>query len=400
MNVLDILILIVAILFGLNGFYRGLIHQIFFFVSIFAGIAGGMYASPYVGELFGFISKSPDVQRLLGFAVSFVLISILVGLIGRLIHRGTRLVALGWADHFFGAIFGAGAALMVAAFGVFVLKALLPANSKFVRGSALAPYAETVAKKMMGLVPGSLVQRFEEKLRDIRTGRTTAATARPAGPVVLPPAGIAVPYPAPPAPMLPPPAVRTTYTVAPSQNARGLLVDVRAANRTVRVDMRYASTENFVRQRLYSASRCLLVPGVVQRLGRVQARLRKRRLGLKLWDCYRPLSVQRQLWAAAPQPGYIGDPSIGSNHNRGAAVDVTLVDSSGRELAMPTDFDEFSPRAHHGAPASPAARQNRELLRQEMTRAGFLTLGTEWWHYDAPDALRYPLLDVAFRDVP
>jgi D-alanyl-D-alanine dipeptidase len=324
----------------------------------------------------------------LGFALSFLLISTAVSLIGKLLHRGFRLVALGWADHLLGAVFGAGAALMVVAFGVYVMKALLPADSKFVRGSALAPHAESVARAMLGLVPEGLQRRFDEKLREVRARRVSGAL--PAAAVPRP--GVLVP----PVVSTVVPAPRTPPRVAPAVARRSDLVDVRSVAKSIRVDLRYATVENFLKRRLYSTSRCLLAGPVAKRLARVQRRLARRALSLKLWDCYRPLSVQRELWAAAPNPAYVGDPNVGSNHNRGAAVDVTLVDRSGNELAMPTDFDEFSKRAHHDAQVPPGQARNRALLRKAMTREGFVPLATEWWHFDAPDALDFPILDAPF----
>jgi D-alanyl-D-alanine dipeptidase len=122
-------------------------------------------------------------------------------------------------------------------------------------------------------------------------------------------------------------------------------------------------------------------------------------MGLKLWDCYRPSAVQQQMWNAAPAPGYVADPRLGSNHNRGAAIDLTLVDARGRDLWMPTDFDEFSPRAHGNAPAPKAAARNRKILRDAMAAEGFLPLLTEWWHFDAPDAASYPVLNIPLAEL-
>jgi D-alanyl-D-alanine dipeptidase len=160
--------------------------------------------------------------------------------------------------------------------------------------------------------------------------------------------------------------------------------------------MRYATANNFLRQPVYGQARCLLRRSVAQQLARVQADLEARGLGLKLYDCYRPLSVQRQMWAIMPDARYVADPANGSRHNRGAAVDVTLVDrATGRELEMPTDFDDFTDRAHFDYPAvSAAAKANRQELRAALERRGFTALATEWWHFDAPNWSRYGLLNI------
>ena len=387
MNVLDILILIIAILFGLNGFFRGFIHQVFFAVAIFAGIFGGMHLGPYVGKVFSIFTEDGDLLGLLGFALTFVLIVTTVSLLGRLVHRGFRLLALGWLDHVLGAVFGVGAAFLLVAFGVYVLKALLPADSKFIQGSAFAPHARQVAQRMLALVPEHLTKRFEEKLRELREKRVAKALRQePAKPPPVPP-GYQVISPGSKAP-------------APQAALASGLVDLRSAAPRVKLDLRYATTENFLRQKLYPKARCYLQRSVAERLKRVAARLRRRQLGLKVWDCYRPLSVQWQMWKASPKPGYVADPRQGSNHNRGAAVDLTLVDAKGRDLWMPTDFDDFSPRAHHGAAAPKAAEKNRKILRDAMLAVGFVPLSTEWWHYDAPDASRFPILDIPLHLLP
>ena len=176
---------------------------------------------------------------------------------------------------------------------------------------------------------------------------------------------------------------------------------MRALDASIVVDMPYATTANFTGVRLYPASRCLLRPEVAERLVRVQRRLRADGAGLLLWDCYRPFAVQRRLWALVPDARYVAEPVVrdgrpvaGSKHNRGAAVDLTLVDAAGRPLEMPTGFDDFSERAHRGwAGASPAARRNATRLEEAMAAEGFDPLPTEWWHFDGPGWERYELLD-------
>jgi len=171
------------------------------------------------------------------------------------------------------------------------------------------------------------------------------------------------------------------------------LVDVRERIPDVFVDMRYAGTDNFLKQPVYNSGRCLLRPAVADRLARAATLLRGQGLRLLVWDCYRPLRVQRKMWAMVPDERYVADPAKGSNHNRGAAVDVTLAEPSGRPLPMPTGHDDFTPAARLDAPASDVARFNRERLRRAMEAVGFAPLATEWWHYADPDATRYDPLD-------
>ena len=151
----------------------------------------------------------------------------------------------------------------------------------------------------------------------------------------------------------------------------------------IQIELRYATTENFTHKRVYRSGRCRLRPAAATALVAAQRELRARGLGLKVWDCYRPLSVQKVFWSLVPDERYVADPAKGSRHNRGAAVDVTLVDARGRELPMPTKFDDFSERAHRDFAALPEdARRNRALLEDVMTRHGFTGLPTEWWHFD------------------
>lgn len=173
------------------------------------------------------------------------------------------------------------------------------------------------------------------------------------------------------------------------------LVDIHSVDPTILVDIRYATPDNFMKRVLYPANRCLLRESVARRLARVQQDLRAEGLGLKIYDGYRPLSVQKLMWEVMPDERYVANPAKGSRHNRGAAVDVTLVDASGAELEMPSGYDEFSDRAHHDyAGGSAAARMNRQRLRQAMEKHGFTALETEWWHYDAPGARQYAVMDV------
>lgn len=179
------------------------------------------------------------------------------------------------------------------------------------------------------------------------------------------------------------------------------LVEPTKLDPTIRLDLRYATANNFTGVVVYPAARCWLRRDVAERLVRVQARLRAQHLGLALFDCYRPFSVQQRFWALVPDPRYVaepvvenGKPTAGSKHNRGAAVDLTLVDANGTELPMPTAFDDFSERAHRNAQdASPEALRNRALLEDAMRAEGFEPLPTEWWHFDGPDWQRYELID-------
>jgi D-alanyl-D-alanine dipeptidase len=178
------------------------------------------------------------------------------------------------------------------------------------------------------------------------------------------------------------------------------LVDIKEVNPHIIVDMRYATEDNFAKRKLYDSNTCFLRKSTAVKLDAVQKELERMNLGLKVWDCYRPLSVQWDFWAILPDERYVADPKKGSRHNRASAVDLTLVDFQGKELQMPTGFDDFSLRAGHRYQDLPdQAIRNRELLRGLMERAGFIPLPEEWWHYDDENWMQFDILDVRFQDL-
>ncbi|MEP6755872.1 MAG: M15 family metallopeptidase [Chthonomonadales bacterium] len=177
------------------------------------------------------------------------------------------------------------------------------------------------------------------------------------------------------------------------------MVDVVKLCPQIKIDLRYGTKHNGVGAAVYPVgSRCLLRRGTADRLIKVQKQLGKKGLGLLVWDAYRPLSAQKALWAVKPDPRFVAPPARGSRHNRGAAVDLTLVDKDGHELPMPSGFDEFSIRArptYKGG--SKSSRANRDILRAAMMAQGFFPDKNEWWHFNDPDWPNYGLVDVSLR---
>lgn len=173
------------------------------------------------------------------------------------------------------------------------------------------------------------------------------------------------------------------------------LVDVGARDSSLVLDIRYATDDNFLDRAMYDAARCLLVPDAADRLLAAEYALREEGYRLVVWDCYRPRSVQRAMWEILPDPDYVADPEKGSRHNRGAAVDVGLLAIDGEPVPLPTDHDDFSPKARRDATDLPAeAIENRDRLERAMSARGWTGLATEWWHFDAPSWKDYPLRDV------
>jgi D-alanyl-D-alanine dipeptidase len=187
-------------------------------------------------------------------------------------------------------------------------------------------------------------------------------------------------------------------TVAFGQEAAPItestFVDIKRVDPTILIDLRYAGPNNSTHRSLYSPGMPALVRfSVAKRLASAQKYLRARGYGLKIWDAYRSQAAQEKLWEATKNNDYVADPkqSIGSMHTRGAAVDATLVNLMGKEVAMPTEFDNFTPAAmlYYQGPDS-VVRSNLNLLQKAMARAGFYGLRTEWWHFCAGDWTTYP----------
>ncbi len=155
----------------------------------------------------------------------------------------------------------------------------------------------------------------------------------------------------------------------------------------------YAGPDNITGAPIYGRAACFLHPQAAEALTRAVAAAAALGLRLRIFDAYRPTEAQWVLWRHTPDPEFLADPRRGSPHSRGAAVDLTLIDGAGQALDMGTGFDDFTPRAHHGAAdIGSAARRNRLLLLGLMTEAGWDFYRNEWWHYQLFAPRRYPLL--------
>lgn len=174
------------------------------------------------------------------------------------------------------------------------------------------------------------------------------------------------------------------------------LVDIHKINPNIILDIRYATKNNFTKKKIYPCAKCYLRKKVVLKLDKIQKELEKKDLGLKIWDGYRRLSDQQTFWDLVPDKRYVQDPAKGSKHNRGCAVDLTLVDKHGKELLMPTEFDNFTEKAHANYMELPAlAIAHRQLLKDIMVKYGFIPARTEWWHFEDTEWEMYEILDIA-----
>ncbi|WP_448701413.1 M15 family metallopeptidase [Mucilaginibacter sp. AW1-3] len=169
----------------------------------------------------------------------------------------------------------------------------------------------------------------------------------------------------------------------------------------IQLDIRYATPNNFMHQRMYTQARAFTRLPVAKALRAVEAELALQGLGLKIYDAYRPYSVTVQFYQKASDKNFVANPKKGSKHNRGCAIDLSLINlKTGKELDMPTPFDSFSPIAAADYPnLPPQILQNRLILKTAMEHHGFRVLSNEWWHFDFIGWQNYELLDVPFGDL-
>jgi D-alanyl-D-alanine dipeptidase len=182
------------------------------------------------------------------------------------------------------------------------------------------------------------------------------------------------------------------------------LVEVAALDSSIHLDIRYATANNFMGRPMYSAARAFLQRPAAAALLRAHNALKKLGFGVVLFDGYRPWAVTKKFWDETPpdKRKFVASPVKGSRHNRGCAVDLSLYDlHTGKEVPMPSPYDEFSDRAasnYEGG--TDEQRHTRAMLRAAMTSEGYTIEPSEWWHFDFRDWARYPVLDVSFEQLP
>ena len=168
----------------------------------------------------------------------------------------------------------------------------------------------------------------------------------------------------------------------PTTPAQNGFAEVAALDPSILLDIRYATANNFTKSKIYDCPNCLLRPEAAAAIVQAHQILKKKGLGLKMFDCYRPRPYQQRLWDKVPNADYVTPPAKGSMHSRGAAVDLTIVDGNGRELDMGTPYDYFGVAAHTDHTDLPAkVLANRKLLRETLEAVGFKGIRTEWWHF-------------------
>jgi len=179
------------------------------------------------------------------------------------------------------------------------------------------------------------------------------------------------------------------------------LIEIKKFIPNIKLDIRYASKNNFAKQAVYKQARAFARLPVVEALSKVQNELKKSGWGLKIFDGYRPYSVTVKFFDIASDKNFVANPKDGSRHNRGCAIDLTLINlRTGKELEMPTPYDSFAPEAASDfSELPPSVIQNRELLRSTMEKNGFRVLNNEWWHFDFNGWKSYEIMDIPFENL-
>jgi D-alanyl-D-alanine dipeptidase len=181
------------------------------------------------------------------------------------------------------------------------------------------------------------------------------------------------------------------------------LVELVKLDRTIKLDVRYATSNNFLGRPVYKQARAFLQRPAAEALARANKALRRKGYGLIIHDGYRPWSVTKTFWDATPadKKEFVADPAQGSRHNRGCAVDLSLFAlKTGKVVVMPSGYDEMTERSHiNYAGGTDQQRRLRDLLRGAMEAEGFAVYEPEWWHYDYKDWKEYPILNIAFSDI-
>jgi len=181
------------------------------------------------------------------------------------------------------------------------------------------------------------------------------------------------------------------------------LIELRKLDKTIKLDIRYATPNNFVGRTVYTEARAFLQRPAAEALVRIHRKLKEQNLGLVIFDGYRPWSVTKLFWEVTPEDKrkFVANPATGSRHNRGCAVDLSLYDlKTGENIEMPSEYDEFTERAYPTYEGgTEEQRKMRDLLRRMMESDGFTVNSNEWWHFDYKDWQDYGIYDIAFSEV-
>lgn len=189
------------------------------------------------------------------------------------------------------------------------------------------------------------------------------------------------------------------YLASVKTNPNNELIEIKKAIPNIKLDIRYATKNNFMKQVMYKQARAFARKPVVESLKKIQRELNKKGYGIKIFDGYRPYDITVEFYKKASDKNFVANPANGSKHNRGCAVDLTLINlKTGKELAMATPYDSFSAAAAANyEPVLAEVKKNRDLLISTMKKYELNVLDNEWWHYDFSGWQQYDLMDIPFE---
>ncbi|HEX6224860.1 MAG TPA: M15 family metallopeptidase [Chryseolinea sp.] len=191
------------------------------------------------------------------------------------------------------------------------------------------------------------------------------------------------------------------YVASIKINPEKELIDLEKMIPSLVLDIRYATANNFTKEKIYTLAKAYARKPVAEALKKIQADLKSQGLGIKIFDAYRPYKATVRFYEVYKDTTYVASPYRGSRHNRGCALDLTLIDlKTGKELKMPTGYDSFSKAAWPSTPVKdPVARKNRTLLIAAMEKHGFRVNSSEWWHFDFIGWKKFEVLDIDFEEL-
>lgn len=197
------------------------------------------------------------------------------------------------------------------------------------------------------------------------------------------------------------PLMLPQYELSIEKDASKELIDLEQLVPTVVLDIRYATTNNFTKEKIYTLAKAYARKPVAEALKQAQAEFAKSGVGIKIFDAYRPYAATVKFYEVYKDTTYVASPYKGSRHNRGCAIDMTLIDlKTGEELKMPTEYDSFRKEAWPSSPvADPVVKKNRDLIITVMSKYGFKVNSSEWWHFDFKGWEKFEVMDIDFEEL-
>lgn len=197
------------------------------------------------------------------------------------------------------------------------------------------------------------------------------------------------------------PVTLDKYTANRAANPQNELINLEKHIPGIKLDIRYATTNNFTKEKIYNLARAYARKPVAESLKKAQAEFNKLGYGIKIFDAYRPYAATVKFYEVYHDTTYVASPYRGSRHNRGCAIDMTIFDlKTGEDLPMPTEYDSFRKEAWPSTPVKdPVIKKNRDLIISVMEKNGFKVNGSEWWHFDFIGWQKFDVMDISFEDL-